>query len=30
MTNQIRTESGMIGYLLILAIFAMFAGSALI
>jgi len=30
MTNQIRTESGMIGYLLVLVIFATFAGSALI
>ncbi len=30
MTQQIRTEPGMVGYLLILAIFAALAGPALV
>jgi len=30
MTQQIRTEPGMIGYLFILAIFVVFAGPALV
>jgi len=29
MTNQFRTEPGMMGYLLVLAIFAALAGPAL-
>ena len=30
MTHQLKSEPGMIGYLLILVIFVTFAGSALI